>query len=400
MTYHEKHLTRSASALLAAGQHLRRKDASGKDDIFERLSAKFGEHAGEVLRKLTEADEKMAGFAARILDMEQRAARADFYGGSGSGRAETWGEQFTRHTGLKAFSEETTRPGRFRLEVKTTLTNDPASGGSLGVPTRDGTAMMPRRRMQVRDLLPVVSVSSNAVEYPAQTGRTNNAAPVAEGAVKPESGLAFELRTLPTQVIAHWIPASRQVLEDVPQLRDIIDGELRYGLAYVEEGQLLYGDGSGSNLDGLVPNSTAFAAPFSISSATMIDTVGLAILQNALADFPADGIIMHPSDWMRIRLLKDGDGKYILGDPQAVITPALFGLPVVATQAMAADKFLVGNFQAAATLYDRWAARVEVSTEHSDFFVRNLVAILAEERIGLAVKQPLALTYGDFGNVA
>lgn len=82
----------------------------------------------------------------------------------------------------------------------------------------------------------------------------------------------------------------------------------------------------------------------------MIDTVGLAILQNALADFPADGIVMHPSDWMRIRLLKDADGKYILGDPQAVITPALFGLPVVATQAMAADKFLVGNFQAAATL--------------------------------------------------
>lgn len=108
---------------------------------------------------------------------------------------------------------------------------------------------------------------SNAVEYPAQTGRTNNAATVAEGTVKPESGLAFELRTLPTQVIAHWIPASRQVLEDSPQLRDIIDGELRYGLAYVEEGQLLYGDGSGSNLDGMVPNATAFAAPFTISSA-------------------------------------------------------------------------------------------------------------------------------------
>ncbi|WP_026613404.1 phage major capsid protein [Ensifer aridi] len=400
MTIHSIPLTRQARALLAAGAHLRKKDAGGADDIFEQLSVKFGEHAATVLKRIGDADEKMAGFAARLLDIEQRAARADHYGGGGSGHVETWGEQFTAHDGLKAFAEETTRPGRFRLAVKTTLTNDPASGGSLGVPTRDATAMMPRRRMRVRDLLPVVSVSNNAVEYAAQTGRTNNAAPVAEGALKPESGLAFQLRTLPTQVIAHWIPASRQVLEDVPQLRDIIDGELRYGLAYVEEGQLLYGDGSGSNLDGLVPNSTAFAAPFTISSATMIDTVGLAILQNALADFPADGIVMHPSDWMRIRLLKDADGKYILGDPQAVITPALFGLPVVATQAMAADKFLVGNFQQAATLYDRWAARVEVSTEHADFFVRNLVAILAEERIGLAVKQPLALTYGDFGNAA
>jgi HK97 family phage major capsid protein len=137
----------------------------------------------------------------------QQAARADYAGGGGS-HVPTWGEQFTRHDGLKAFAEETTRPGRFRIEMQTTLTNDPASGGSLGVPTRDATVMMPRRRMAVRDLLPVVSVSSNAVEYPAQTGRTNNAATVAEGAVKPESGLAFELRTLPTQVIAHWIPAN------------------------------------------------------------------------------------------------------------------------------------------------------------------------------------------------
>ncbi|WP_366929200.1 phage major capsid protein [Mesorhizobium sp.] len=252
----------------------------------------------------------------------------------------------------------------------------------------------------VEEFFPTAHGKIEAHRRPAQTGRTNNAATVAEGATKPESALAFVLRTLPTQVIAHWIPASRQVLDDVPQLRDIIDGELRYGLALAEEAQLLNGDGTGSNLNGLVTNATAFAAPFTIADPTMLDTIGLAILQNALADFPADGIVMHPSDWMRLRLLKDGDGRYIWGDPQAVVQPALFGLPVVPTQAMAVDKFLVGSYQQAGTLYDRWAARVEVSTEHADFFVRNLVAILAEERIGLAVKQPTALTYGDFGNVA
>ncbi|GLS35377.1 nucleoid-structuring protein H-NS [Mesorhizobium tianshanense] len=353
--------------------------------------------AEETLRRLGGTDQDISGLKGQLAEIRQQLAR-----GSGwePAKPETWGEQFTQHKGLEAFRDEHSRPGRFRVDMKTTLTNDPASGGSLGVPTRDAPAMMPRRRMAVRDLLPVVSVSSNAVEYPAQTGRTNNAATVAEGAAKPESALAFVLRTLPTQVIAHWIPASRQVIDDVPQLRDIIDGELRYGLALAEEAQLLNGDGTGSNLNGLVTNATAFAAPFVITTPTMLDTIGLAILQNALADFPADGIVMHPSDWMRMRLLKDADGRYILGDPQAVITPALFGLPVVATQAMAVDKFLVGSYQQAGTLYDRWAARVEVSTEHADFFVRNLVAILAEERIGLAVKQATALTYGDFGNVA
>jgi len=108
---------------------------------------------------------------------------------------------------------------------------------------------------------------------------------------------------------------------------------------------------------------------------------------------------MHPSDWMRVRLLKNADGEYLLGDPGAPVPPVLFGLPVVATTSMTVDKFLVGDFDRAATLYDRWTPRVEVSTEHADFFTRNLVAILAEQRLALATKQPAALTFGDFGNV-
>jgi HK97 family phage major capsid protein len=103
---------------------------------------------------------------------------------------------------------------------------------------------------------------------------------------------------------------------------------------------------------------------------------------------------------MRLRLLKDAQGKYLLGDPGAQVESRLFGLPVVATHAMTVDKFLVGNFRRAATLYDRWTRRVEVSTEHADFFTRNLVAVLAEERIALATKNASALTYVDFGNVA
>ncbi|MBA3651987.1 MAG: phage major capsid protein, partial [Chthoniobacterales bacterium] len=224
---------------------------------------------------------------------------------------------------------------------------------------------------------------------------------VAEGGTKPESTYAFQMRTIVAKTIAHWVPASVQILEDAPQLADVIDTELRYGLALREDAQLLSGDGVGENLDGLVANATTFVAPFDPAGAdTMLDTIALAILQGALADFAPSGVIMHPSDWMRIRLLKDADGKYLLGDPGAQVTPMLFGLPVVPTTAMTIDKFLVGDFPAAATLYDRWEPRVEVSTEHADFFVKNLVAIRAEERIALAIKQAGALIFGDFGNVA
>lgn len=370
----------------------------------EALADRFGAHHTEVKDLLTGVKDKQEEIDCRLRDIEQKSVRHPGTGGGdglSGGRGGSWGAQFTASPELKAFAEERSRPTRLKLEMKTTITTDAGSGGDLGTPYRDGLAQLPRRVPRVRDLLPVVRVTGGSVEYPRQTTRTNAAAPVAEAALKPESAYGFELVTTPLRVIAHWVPASRQILDDAPQLMGLIDSELRYGLALKEDDQLLTGDGTGQNLNGLIPQATAYSAPFDPGGTeSMVDIVALGILQTALADLPADGVVMHPSDWMRIRLLKDGDGKYILGDPGANVEPRLFGLPVVETTAMTVDKFLVGSFRAAATLYDRWDARVEVSTEHSDFFTRNLVAVLAEERIGLAVKRPLALVFGDFGNIA
>jgi HK97 family phage major capsid protein len=336
---------------------------------------------------------------AIAAELEQKMARRP---GGEDGRAATWGEQFVNSDGVKSFADEVSRPSRFRMELKTTITTGSTSGGPTApAPYRDAILPMPTRQLHVRDLLPKVQITTGSVEYPKQTTRTNNAAPVAEAALKPESALGWTMQTVTPKVIAHWIPASRQVLEDSPQLRDIIDTELRYGLELKEDAQLLAGDGTGENLSGLITNATAYSAPFDpAGTETMIDQVALAMLQTTLADFTPTGIVMHPSDWIRIRLLKDGDGKYLLGDPGAATPPVLFGLPVVATTSMTIDKFLVGDFQRAATLYDRWLPRVEISTEHDDFFTRNLVALLAEQRLALATKNALALTYGDFGNVS
>ncbi len=354
-------------------------------ETINHMEAKFGQPVNEL--------------RARLDELEQKSARR---GGPTSFGEMSWGAQFVEADEVKAFASETSRPGRVRLEVKTMIGSGSGSAGSLAPVQRESTPnMLPQRRPMVRDLLTVNQATTASVEYPRQTERTNNANTVPEGTLKPESAYAFAMDTVQMRVIAHWVPASRQILDDAPQLMSLIDTELRYGLALKEDAQLLAGDGIGSNLTGLIPAATAYTAPFQPSgTANEIDKLGLAILQSALADEPATGIVVHPSDWMRMRLLKDADGKYILGDPGANVPQVLFGLPVVATPAIAVDKFLVGNFPRAATLYDRWAPRVEVSTEHADFFTRNLVAVLAEERIGLAIKNPAALTYGDFGNVA
>lgn len=392
-------LAAATAHLIASATPLRTKEAGDPLDI---LAKKFGDHVSEVLTKLGATNQDLAGIKEQLLEMEQRAAR---HGGGMPAAPKSIGSQFVESDDLKDFAERASSgKGSASLSIKATITSattDAAGSAGAGVvPARDREYVgLPQRRMTVRDLLPSVPVLSNSVEVMRQKTRNLNAGMVAEAAAKPESDLQMELIQIPIRTIAHWMKASKQILDDFPQLQGIIDGELLYGLKLVEEGQLLNGDGTGQNIKGLVPQATAYAAPITIADATMIDLLGLAILQNALALFPADGIVVNSADWMRMRLLKNSQGEYLLGDPAKDVAKVLFGVPVVDTPAMTVDKFLVGNFQTAATVYDRWAARVEVGYVNDDF-TKNLVTVLGEERIGLAVKRPAALTYGDFGNEA
>lgn len=358
----------------------------------------FDEHADAVEARLEEVGANVAEVKARLDDVEQKAARPR---GTDFALPPSMGAQFVEADAVKQFIGNASAGRRIGVEMKATLTSATTaadgSAGDLLVPHRDTTLPLPRRRLTVRDLLPVVQVTGNSVEYPKVSGSTNNAATVAEGATKPQSDMQFDLVNVPIRTLAHWMLASRQILDDAPQLQGIVDSELRYGLAYVEDNQLLNGAGTGTDLNGIYTQATGFAAGTNTTTnPNMIDVILFAILQGALNDLPPTGAVMHPSDWTRIRGIKNADGEYLLGPPGADVVPNLFGVPIVPTKAMTAGNFLVGDFEGSATLYDRWQARVEVSTEDSDNFRKNLVTILAEERIGLAVKQSTGFIKGGF----
>tara|TARA_R100001369_G_scaffold92195_1_gene135991 strand:- start:37788 stop:39110 length:1323 start_codon:yes stop_codon:yes gene_type:complete len=371
-------------------------EALGKAKAGEELSASLKQTVDEALVKMNELAEQASG-------IEQKMSRG---GGDEHERRKSIGEQFVESEGYKAF-EATGFSKSARaadLNVKATLTTATTdAAGSVGDAVNQTRlpSIMPlaQRRMTVRDLLTQGQMDGNTLEYVKETGFTNNAAPVAEGAAKPESDLKFDLVSTSAKVIAHWMKASRQALSDVSQLRSIIDQRLLYGLAYVEEAQLLNGDGTGQNLNGIIPQATAYSAPFTPSAATAIDTMRLAMLQAALAEYPATGHVMHPTDWARIELTKNAGGDYIIGVPQGTAQPTLWSLPVVTTQAISIDKFLTGAFQLGAQVFDRWDARVETGYVNDDF-TKNLVTILAEERLALAVYRPEAFIFGDLGFVA
>ena len=342
---------------------------------------------------------------ANLQHAEQVLAKLEANGAGGDVQHETFGQKFVNSEEFKSFAGKTTPRGRVDVTYKaaiTSLTTDTdGAAGDLVTTTRlPGVIGMPNRRMTVRDLLTPGTMDGNALEYVKETGFTNAADMVAEGAKKPESSLKYDLVSTTAKVIAHYVKASRQILSDASQLASMIDGRLRYGLAFKEEQQLLNGTGVGQQLLGIIPQATAYANPLTPpGTPTSIDMVRLAMLQAFLAEYPATGIVMNPIDWARIELLKDTTGRYIIGNPQGSIGATLWNLPVVETQAVQVDKFLTGAFKLGAQVFDRWQARVEVATENEDDFVKNMVTILAEERLALAVYRPQAFIYGDFGNV-
>jgi HK97 family phage major capsid protein len=294
---------------------------------------------------------------------------------------------------------------RVGIETKaiiSSLTTDAnGSAGDLVVPQRAPLVAAAERRMTVRDLLTPGRTSSGSIQYPKETGFTNSAATHTDtgGTAKPQSEIKFDIVTASVTTIAHWVLATRQILDDAPMLQSYIDGRLRYGLAYAEELQLLNGDGTGTNLNGVYTQATALGAnPAVVASPQKMDVIRYAMLQAALAELPPSGIVLHPTDWAGIETTKDADGRYIIGNPASQLQPRLWGLPVVETQAMTIDKFLVGAFKMGAQIFDRQDARVEISTEDSDNFRKNLVTILAEERLALAVYRPEAFIKGDFSD--
>lgn len=379
----------------------------------KEVSEQLKEHAVRAARnaelstwakeKVDELLIKQGELQAQLTHAQQVLAKLETRGQEG-GRPQSLGEQFVNNEAVRAFLAKTNPRGRvdvtFNAAITSVTTDTDGAAGDLVQNTRlPGVVALPQRRMTVRDLLSPGRMDGSTLEYVKETGFTNNAAPVAEGAVKPESSLKFDLVTTSAKVIAHWVKASRQILDDASQLQSIVDQRLRYGLAYVEEQQLLNGDGTGQNLLGIVPQASAYTAPIAVTGATIIDQIRLALLQAELAEYPSTGIVMNPKDWTRVELLKDSQGRYIIGNPQGNAAASLWGIPVVTTPAMQEGKFLAGAFRLGAQLFDRWEARVEVSTENQDDFIRNMVTILAEERLALAVYRPEAFVYGDFGNL-
>lgn len=302
--------------------------------------------------------------------------------------------------GLNAMKEGG-RGANFSQSVKMAMTND-----SLGIADPDrvaGIAGLGMQRLMIRDLFRKGRTTSDSVQFWRQTARTNNAAAVSENpsAGKPESSIGGSLQTANVVTIAHFEKASKQVLSDTAMLQSFIDNDLRYGLRVAEEDQLLYGDGTGINMNGVHTQATAYSEPsgVNVSNETRADRLRLGILQTELSDFYADSIVLGLVDWCNIELQKDSQNAYLFANPFGMMIPTLWGRPVAASASVDTGDWLVGAFQTAATLWDRELMSVSIAYENQDDFIKNMVTLLCELREALTIKQTTAFTKGDFSGV-
>jgi HK97 family phage major capsid protein len=214
--------------------------------------------------------------------------------------------------------------------------------------------------------------------------------------VKPQSGLGTFLRQSTTvRSIAHWIPATKRALSDVGQLRTMIDQFLTWGIQEKIEEQVLNGDGGGENLLGINNQPGLSLQPFDTN---MLITTRKARTRSQVNGWVVpEAYVMHPIDWESIDLTTDGFDRYYFGGPQNVGAPRLWGLPVVETQRVPEGTAYTGSFRTC-ILWDREAVTIQATDSHADFFVRNLVAILAEARLAFAVLRPREIVKIDLGS--
>lgn len=271
-------------------------------------------------------------------------------------------------------------------EVKTLLTLGDINNPATRAP---GIAPSAQEERTVGDMMLQGTTDNNALTYMEETTFTNNAATVAEAGVKPESAIDFTERTDNVRKIATWLPATSELLSDVSGIESYIRGRLMFMIKRREEAQLLLGDGVAPNILGVelrtgVQTQAKGADP-------VFDAIykAMGLVRNTGFAEPT-GLVLHPNDMEALVLTRTADGLYILGNPANTPVERIWGLEVRQTTAQTENTGFVGAFKPMAQVFRREGVTITISTEHSDFFIRNQVAILAEERLALAVYRPAA----------
>lgn len=415
----------------AAAKFKEAKDLVGEkaiDELTDEVQNKFG----SIMSEAKKLDEEFTKVLGQEGETEKLKDRMEYYHGKATGKdglpfqvvttnplsQKSVGQQFIESSEWKGLvdggalksdnAQFKTQPFKSEMKAATDVIYSQAGpGGALITPQYlPGILPLPQKPLLIRDVFSQDTTETDTLSYAAQSAFDNAAAPVAQATslatgAKPQSSITWVRRTTPIEAIATWMAATRRQLMDAGQTRSLIDNQLMLMLRIVEEDQLLNGNGTSPNLRGLLQTAGVQTLDISGAGAAKFQNFdalrdAIRLIQTGIARANPDFIAINPIDAATIDEQKDDQHRYIGNGPFGLGPNMLWNRPRIESESIPSGKALVGAGKVGATVFQREAIAIFASDSHADFFIRNLVAVLGEERLGLAVFFPAAFCYVTF----
>ena len=302
---------------------------------------------------------------------------------------------------VEGIAKGNSRSASFELKADMTIGAD-FTGEVIPADRVPGYKFDPTRPVHVRQLLATGSTQSDVVRYVKESGYSNGAAATAEGVTLAQSDFDMTAADANVRKIGTYFRISEEMLADTPQLTSYLSARAPEKLLEVEDAQILSGDGTGANLSGIITDAADFdvsasgAFYQSVESANEFDVIVAALNQLSLLNYSADCIMLNPTDFNKILLLKDSTNKYLKDQVYNGLQPSFSGVKVIQNTAIAAGSFLIGNFGIGTQLWVRQGVNVEFFREDGTNVRDGFVTVRVSERVALTNYLPNAFVNGTF----
>jgi HK97 family phage major capsid protein len=299
---------------------------------------------------------------------------------------------------IENLAKGNSRSASFEIKADMTVGAD-FTGEVIPADRVPGYKFDPTRPTHIRQLLAQGSTQSDVVRFVKESGYSNGAAATAEGATLGQSDFDMTAADANVRKIGTYFRISEEMLLDTPQLTSYLSARAPEKLLEVEDTQILSGNGTAPNISGIITDATAFAAgdlADSVDEANDFDVIVAALNQLAAANYNADTILLNPSDFHKILLLKDSQNNYLKDQVYNGLQPVFMGVKVVLNTAIPAGDFLIGNFGVGTQLWVRDGVNVEFFREDGTNVRDGFVTVRVSERIALTNYLPNAFVTGDF----
>ena len=301
---------------------------------------------------------------------------------------------------LKGLSEGNYNAAKFEMKAVGDMSFADNTTGTVGLDERvAGIKADALRAQHVRAYLPQGSTSAHTISYVKESGVEGAPTTVAGGATLPQSDFNLVESTVKLEKIGTFLRITEEMINDIPALTSFLSARIPQRILAVEDTQILNGDGSTPNLDGLFTDGTAWGAggfANAIESANEYDVLITGLNQLQLANYNANVIMVNPTDLHKIVLLKSTANEYLKNQIYQGLQPSIAGVPIVTNTAVTAGKFLMMDSNRATQLWIRENLSVEFSREDSTNFRVGFVTVRATERVALSNYEPAAIVQGTF----